>query len=390
MHRVQRRLATAGVLIAALLAAPPAEAFSAPVVFLKEADASNQPMGNWIALAGASMHSVNRYEVGVRVQDTGQPGNQQRFLVQVNSVPGGAPPNQPDVYSICPIVTGAAGQIVDLQEDVRYQGDGPYSITVTVAPPTGDSSHGCTAGPSTTGSFTASAPTTLRFLGHMVTSNPIRAPFGGLEVFPAVGSGGSEIRCARDPRPAAHGTLTGSLVVNQAGDGYVEPHWTISAGALFEQPGSYACVGRSVGGGDVPGPWSAPTATADVQTGFYPKPRSWRLSNTHGPVFKLTGRISSPLSVGGRLSVVIRRTDKHARVVRLETLVRVGGVVSLRFRLPPASYAGFPPSFVMSFSFGGSRFVAARPRFGAFWFRLVPVRGGNQLQFGGACRPLRC
>ena len=133
MHRVQRRLATAGVLIAALLAAPPAEAFSAPDVFLKEAAASNQPMGNWIALAGASMHSVNRYEVGVRVQDTGQPGNQQRFLVQVNAVPGGAPPNQPDVYSICPIVTGAAGQIVDLQEDVRYQGDGPYSITVTVA-----------------------------------------------------------------------------------------------------------------------------------------------------------------------------------------------------------------------------------------------------------------
>jgi hypothetical protein len=111
------------VLIALLLAAPAAPALSAPEVFLQEEDESNQPVGNWIPLTGASMHSVNRYLVGVRLQDTGQPGNTQRINVLVNSVPSG-PPTQPDVYSsICPEVTRTAGQIVPASqngpEDVR-------------------------------------------------------------------------------------------------------------------------------------------------------------------------------------------------------------------------------------------------------------------------------
>jgi hypothetical protein len=134
----KRLLAAAGALFAALLAVPAAQALSAPEVFPQEEDASNQPVGNWIPLSGASMHSVNRYLIGVRLQDTGQPGNTQRINVLVNSVPSGSP-KQPDVYSlICPEVTGTAGQIVPASqngpEDVRYQGDGTYSISVAATP----------------------------------------------------------------------------------------------------------------------------------------------------------------------------------------------------------------------------------------------------------------
>jgi hypothetical protein len=134
----KRLAAAAGVLFAALLTAPAAQALSAPEVFLREANASNQPVGNWIPLSGASMHSVNRYLIGVRLQDTGQPGNTQRINVRVNSVPSGSP-NQPDVYTlICPEVTGTAGQIVPTSQngpaDVRNQGDGTYSISVTATP----------------------------------------------------------------------------------------------------------------------------------------------------------------------------------------------------------------------------------------------------------------
>jgi hypothetical protein len=243
----------------------------------------------------------------------------------------------------------------------------------------------------TTGTFTASAPTGVQFVGHMVTADPNpKDPFGGILVSPAFGAGGTDIICARNPRPAPDGTLTGSLIIHQGGNGYETPHWTMHAGNLFEKPGSYACVARSVGGGEQPGPWSAPTPTEDVQTGFYPQPRTWRLLNSRGRVYKLTGRISSPLSAGGSLSVVIKRSDKHERVVRLRTRVGAGGAVSLRFRLPPSTYVAYPPTFVMSFSFGGTRFVAARPLFGVFGLSLFPQQAGNQLQFVGGCHPLRC
>jgi len=387
--------AAAGALIAALLA-PAAQALSAPEVFLQEEDASNQPVGSWIALPGASMQSVNRYLIGVRLQDTGQPGNTQRINVRVNSVPSGSP-IQPDVYSnICPEVTGAAGQIVPASqngpEDVGYQGDGTYSISVTATPAaSGDIGTNCGSGPTTTAAFTASAPTGLRFVGHLVTADPNpHDPFGGIVVSPAFGAGGTDITCARDPRPAPDGTLTGSLVIHQGGNGYETPHWTMHAGNLFVQPGSYACVARSVGGGEQPGPWSAPTPTEDVQTGFYPQLGTWRLSHSHGPVFKLTGRVTSPLGARGSLSVVIKRADKHERVVRVRTRVGAGGAVSLRFRLPPSTYVAYPPTFVMSFSFGGTRWVAARPPFGVFELRLFAQQAGNQLQFVGGCHPLRC
>ncbi len=394
---LRKRLAMAvGVLSAGLLAAPAAQALSAPEVFLQEENPSNQPVGNWIPLSSAGMHSVNRYLIGVRLQDTGQPGNTQRINVRVNSVPSG-PLKQPDVYtSICPEVKGTAGQIVPASqngpEDVRYQGDGTYSISVTATPAmNGDMGTNCGSGPTTTGTFTASAPTGLRFVGHMVTADPNpRDPFAGIVVSPAFGAGGTDITCARDPRPAPDGTLTGSLVIHQGGNGYETPHWRMHAANLFEQPGRYACIARSVGGGEQPGPWSAPTPTEVVQTGFYPQLRTWRLFNSYGPVFKLTGRITSPLGAGGNLSVVIKRTDKRERIVHLRTRVGAGGTVSLRFRLPPSTYVAYPPTFLMSFSFGGTRLVADRPLFGVFGFSLFPQQVGNQLQFVGSCLPLRC
>jgi hypothetical protein len=76
--------------------------------------------------------------------------------------------------------------------------------------------------------------------------------------------------------------------------------------------------------------------------------------------------------------------------VRVRTRVGAGGAVSLRFRLPPSTYVAYPPTFVMSFSFGGTRWVAARPPFGVFELRLFAQQAGNQLQFVGGCHPLRC
>jgi H+/Cl- antiporter ClcA len=50
--------AAAGAVIAALLAAPAAQASLALEVFLQEDDPSNQPVGDWISLSGASTQGL--------------------------------------------------------------------------------------------------------------------------------------------------------------------------------------------------------------------------------------------------------------------------------------------------------------------------------------------
>src|SRR5215475_7192512 len=154
MGRVRIGLIAAGAVMAAMLSAPVAQAaLTAPQVYLKEVDESNQQIGNWLPI-GQVMHSVNRYEVGVAIQDTGQPGNTQRVLVQVTTEPDGQPQVQPEIYSLCLRVSGNPGQIVDTTEDIRYAGDGLYMLKVTVTDDIpGDEVNGCTAGPSLTSSF---------------------------------------------------------------------------------------------------------------------------------------------------------------------------------------------------------------------------------------------
>jgi len=268
---VSRRVFVAvvlGVLTAALLFTPSARALSPPEVYLQELDASDVPAGGWVPLAGARMRSVNGYEIGVKLQDTGQPGNRQRILVRVTSVPDGHP-DQREIYSLCFSRSGAAGEIAKLDQRVRYEGDGGYALAVTAS--TGsDASANCAVGPTTTGSFTANARTTASFVGRLLFLDwRERHPFSGLRILPPPGSGGTDVRCARDPRPAPDGSLTGSRVVDKRAAGAAFSPVRVDAESLFRAVGRWACVARGAGGGVIPGPWSAPTATQVVQMGFY-------------------------------------------------------------------------------------------------------------------------
>jgi len=362
-------LACAGVLG---FSAASAQALSTPEVFLKELDPSNMPSGDWIPLAGASMHSVTGYEIGVRLQDTGTPGNRQRILVQMTSVPDGHP-DQRDVYPLCFFQSGTAGQIVDIDERVLYEGDGTYSLAVTDS--TGsDASTDCADGSTASGSFTASAPTSLRFVGHTVIlpTSPPHA-FDGLQIFPAPGAGETEVICARDPRRLSDGTLTGSLVFDRDLSGVEENPDRVHTGELFKKPGNWGCVGRSRGGGVSPGPWGAPTATQAVQAGVY---SSWRLTSPRGPNVKLIGRLLPPESAGGILKVVIRNPYERSRPLRIRLRVRRGGKVVLRFRMPPVPDAGLG-GVVAHLSFGGTRFAERRSSFYGFALRSFTGPGGR-------------
>lgn len=383
-------LAAAAALIAALVLSPSAQALSAPEVYLQELDASDVPAGGWVPLAGARMRSVNGYEIGVKLQDSGQPGNRQRFLVRVTSVPDGRP-DQREIYSLCFSQSGAAGQIVRPDERVRYEGDGAYSLAVTVS--TGpDASANCAAGPTTAGSFTASAPATARFVGRLLFLDPAsRHRFSGLRIVPPFGAGGTEVLCARDPRPAAGGALTGSRVVSRRAGGAAFSPISLDAESLFRVTGRWACVARGIGGGIMAGPWSAPTATQTVKKGFYgPDRGAARLSDARGPTYRLTERLD-PLSAGGVLTVTFRRSDRRARPVRVRTRIRRGGLASIRFRLPRLGAGQTIAAFGVSLSFAGTRYVAARRSFLDLALVATRAPGGRVgIQFPPPCAPRRC
>lgn len=366
----------------ALPAATPAP----PQVFLRELDASDQPSGRWLPLAGARMHSVAGYAIGVRLQRSAE-----RVNVRVLSVPDGHP-DQKEVYpSLCYVLTGSPGQIVVPQDRVLYEGDGTYRLAVTVTPRGEDLTTGCDAGPTATGSFTAHAPTRARFVGRMVIADPSpHHAFGGLVMDAALGSSETDIRCARDPRPAPDGTLRGSLVIDRQGTGSQERPVRIDAAGFFPTVGRWACVARSAGGGVVPGPWSAPTPAENVQKGFYQLHGALRLLDARGSSVRLTDRLY-PETAGGVLVVVFRRVGKAAPPVQVRTRIGSGGLAALRFRLPPVARDGPPAFFVGIVAFGGTSFVAARSPFRAIFLEADPGPGGRVgVRFTPPCAPRSC
>ena len=371
----------------ALLSPAAAQGLTPPKVFLKELNSSNQLVGDWKPLAGARMHSVTGFEVGVRLQNTGQSGNSQRILVEMVSVPDGHP-DQSQIYSLCFAVSGEPGKIASADERVLYEGDGTYRLAVTVS--TGsDASTNCQAGSTSTGSFTARSPTRIAFLGHLLLVDPRNhPPFSGLQIVPPTGFGGTNWLCARDPQVTPSGRLTGSEVTRGGTAGAATRRMKIDSDNLFRSVGRWACVARAVGGGVKPGPWSRPTPTRVVQTGFYGAPPGGeRLRDWKGPKYRLTLRLG-PHTAGGVLRVKLRR--RGSRPLKLRTKVGRHGIASIGFRLPRVKTIALA-YFLGTISFGGTRFVAARRAFPEFAVQEVAAGGGRvDVEFTSPCAPHRC
>src|SRR3954447_1879334 len=178
-------LALLSVITALAVGASAAAAYSAPELRLRELDVGDQPVGPWLTLDGASLLSANGFELGVVLEKSGE-----HVLVEVTSVPPGASiADQREVHpTLCFGQTGTPGTVVDLDQRIRYAGNGSYGVRMTVSDAR-DASTGCTTAnaASASGTFAVNARTTVRRIGiRPLVLNTLRAKqkFGGWAIDP--------------------------------------------------------------------------------------------------------------------------------------------------------------------------------------------------------------
>ena len=88
---MKRVLAVAAGILASLTGAAPAAAFEPPELFVRmQPWDTHEPVGDWMPLASApSLAYVGGYEIGYRLQASGEPNQLQRVALRIAGVPDG-------------------------------------------------------------------------------------------------------------------------------------------------------------------------------------------------------------------------------------------------------------------------------------------------------------
>jgi hypothetical protein len=359
------------VLALLVLAGPVSDAlaYAPPQMKLKELDVSDQPVGPWIDLAGASLDSANGYELGVVLEKSGQ-----HVLVELTALPeGAAAADQYEIYSLCFAQSGTPGEVVGLDQRIRYAGNGAYGVRMTVSD-SSDASSGCkTANPaSAEGSFTVNAETTIRRLGRkpLVLNTLVRKPkFAGFAIEPPDLAGFPELVCALDAVRQPDGSLTGSLTKNFPGgsDRRVKGEEYVADLDELPRPGVWTCAAHQHrGGGIVRPPWSEPSEPELVREFWYGLARPFIPAKaSHGPVFQVVDTLPRYLA-GARVSFRVNRSrcgKKLRAVATARSRVSKKGKVRFRFRLPQLGRFEEEMIFRPQSNIKGTRLVVPGPRF---------------------------
>ena len=341
------RLESAAVLALCLLCLAPASAaaLDPPTLFVRDLDLSGEPAGDWQPLDGAAMHSIYGSQLGLQLQVTDRPGNDQRLLAEVTSVPDGQP-NQTDVYSLCLRFTGTPGTISPVEGYVHYEGDGAYGIRGTATTGT-DIGTGCGNGPVATGTYEVSTSSSIVTSGTplLYPLDP-DLPFAGASTTVPLGASRAEVTCARDAGVGADGSLTGSVIDRSEG----LPPASFSDAQLYSEPGYWQCVVRGSYGPDQVSPWSAPTPRTLVQAAYRGLSKPFTMPDRTGPSYRFTS-VVYPFATAAKVTlkaevikgchpktgaILVGRKDR--RVV--SATVGEEGALSFRLRLaPPARRA---------------------------------------------------
>jgi hypothetical protein len=309
---VVRRLRTALLgLLASLLWAAPAGAFTAPALYLRLAHAnSTDPTSasGWMPLSAAPrLNWLGGYEIGYAFEDAPGAGASQHAALQITGVPDGHP-TQPLNTPYCSGGPGTVGAIVPIGTVIQFEGSGVYTATVSVGPPSGGP-NSCIAGPGTassSGSFTVDAPVAPTLFGRplIFRAKPLAgSAFVGVRTLPPPG-GDAETRCARNATLKPDGSVTGPLVAPPAALGSASAQ---IAETDFVRPGAWTCVARGFVGGlddnfnDVifGTPWSAPLHL-DVRSDFRRSKQAISKPRSKNPLLRFTAEF--PEAAGGGTS----------------------------------------------------------------------------------------
>src|SRR5689334_15869617 len=150
------------ILVVSLMFAAPAAA-APPELFVRESPwDTHEPVSDWIPLASAPVSSyVGGYEIGYRLQVAGF----QRAALTIAAVPHGATV-LPNSAPYCTGRNGAAGDIVSAGGELQFEGNGTYTVSVSVL--AGDRGDCLTQGETATGSFGVAAALTPTVVGQLV------------------------------------------------------------------------------------------------------------------------------------------------------------------------------------------------------------------------------
>ncbi|WP_028062608.1 hypothetical protein [Solirubrobacter soli] len=333
------------ILAASLLFAAPAAA-APPELFLRETPwDTHEAVSDWIPLASAPVSSyVGGYEIGYRLQTAGF----QRAALTIAAVPHGASV-QPNSAPFCTGRNGAAGDIVAAGPELQFEGNGTYTVSVSVL--AGDRGDCLTQGETATGSFGVAAMLTPTVVGQLVLRR--------IET-----SGVVDRVTAPEPRggmPGVQCTL-GATVVPEAG---------ATAQNLpedeFPRPGEWACQARVVAQGQDQenrlvnffGDWSAPTPVL-VRADFLRKRSRVVGSRSARRVgFAVTTEFAAE-AAGGVATLSLQRvtgcrgTKKYKGPVVSKSRARFSAAgATLKVKRPGKGY------YVARLSFGGTKLIRA-------------------------------
>lgn len=354
------------VLVVALVVPAAARAdFTPPEVFVAEGDSSSTQGSPpvWQPLEGARLTGAGGYRLGVRLQPNSDSLGREYVLVQAAQAPQ-TPQNGASVLNPgpggCASVRGTAGDIVQFGQ-ASYYGDGPYRLTVALAP---FAPGPCPAsGVASSGTFSVDARPTLTFAGEpRAHDTRTGTAFRGVRVTETAYSGMPEVRCARDPVVQPDGSVRGSVVTHSAD--IVAPDGTAGfpEADAFPHAGDWACVGRAIyGPDDLHTGWSAPVSATILGELFVD---DGKLLDRSYPTYVVRFAVDRG-AAGGTLTFRLRSCARYSKgphgtlsTARLVLHARVGprGNATFRFkrRVRPSQFGRY---FVGKATFSGTSLI---------------------------------
>jgi hypothetical protein len=357
---VKRSLAALAGVVASVVLAAPASAFTAPELFVRmQKWDTHEAASDWIPLAAApTVNYLGGYEIGYKLQDSPDANDFQRVALTVTGVPDGTPTQPFASPPYCVGRAGMIGTIVAAGPELQFEGDGTYTVKVSVG------SSDCLSGPSTTASYSVDVHVAPVLVGEPLIFRAIPLPgnpFAGVQAAAPPG-GDPDVRCALDGTVQPDGSVTGSVVVPKSDFS----HPTVQE-SIFPRPGAWMCVARGTAEGMDENldavvfatPWSAPLAI-DVRSDFRRKLGLVSKRGSKRPRFTFKAEWPAAAN-GGRGTVTVFRVKKGCRGKSFK-LRKVGtfrgrfGAKQMRVRIPRPRVAGF---YLGRFAFSGTRFLRA-------------------------------